>query len=97
MNIILAISSKSVTRDTTFDNYFSNVDASSNIPKLYRMDHITTEEVVDKLDMSQARFGKLDELGSWDMEIIQTDNGMQFTSKEFQEGLFLCGVLLIPC
>ena len=28
------------------------------------------------------------------MEIIQTDNGTQFTSKEFQEGLSLRGVKL---
>ena len=42
---------------------------------------------MDKQDMFQARFGKVDEFGWWDMEIIQTDSGTQFTSKEFQEGL----------
>ena len=26
------------------------------------------------------------------MEIIQTDTGTQFTSKEFQEGLSVCGL-----
>ena len=28
------------------------------------------------------------------MEIIQTDDGMQFTSNEFQEGIFVHGVWL---
>ena len=51
------------------------------------MENITSEEVMDKLDMFQTRFGKLYEFGWWDMEIIQTDAGMQFTSKEFQECL----------
>ena len=29
------------------------------------------------------------------MEIIETDAGMQFTSKEFQEGLHVRGVRLV--
>ena len=40
-----------------------NIDAYSKIPKLYGMEIITTEEVTDKLDMFQARFGKIDEFG----------------------------------
>ena len=36
---------------------------------------------MDKLDMFQARFEKVDEFGWWDMEIIQTESGMQFTYK----------------
>ena len=39
---------------------------------------------MDKLDMFQARFRKVDEFGWWDMERIQTDSGTQFTSKDFQ-------------
>ena len=38
---------------------------------------------MDKLDMFQEIFGKVDEFGWWDMERIQTDDGKQFTSKEF--------------
>ena len=38
---------------------------------------------MDKLDIFQSRFGKVDELVWWDLERIQTDNGMKFTSKEF--------------
>ena len=51
------------------------MDDYSKIPKLYGMGSITTEEVMDKLDMFQARFGKEDEFCWWDMEIIQTDAG----------------------
>ena len=58
------------------------MDAYSNIPKRYRMEYITTEEVINKLDMFQARFVKVDEFGWWYMERIQTDAGTQLTSKE---------------
>ena len=49
------------------------------------MDKITTEEVVDKLDMFQSRFVKIDEFGLWDLEIILADSGTQFTQTEFKE------------
>ena len=55
---------------------------------------IPTEEVMDKLDMFHEIFGKVYEFGWWDMEIIQTDAGTQFTSKDFQEGLSVRGVRL---
>ena len=58
------------------------------------MENITTEEVMDKLDMFQARFGKLDGFGWWQMDGIQTVSGMYFTSKDFQEGLYVRGVHL---
>ena len=51
------------------------------------MKNITTEEVMDKLDMFQTRFEKVDRFVWGDMEIIQADSGTQFTSKEFQKGL----------
>ena len=41
------------------------------------------------LDMFQARFIKVDQFVWCNMEIIQTGNGMQFTSKEFQESIFV--------
>ena len=59
------------------------------------METISTEEVTDKLDMLQARSGKVDEFGWWDMEIIQTDSDMKFTSNDFQEGLSVDGVRLV--
>ena len=44
--------------------------------------------------MFQSRFVKVDECGWWYLEIIQTDSGIQITSKEFQESLSVCGVQL---
>ena len=54
MDIISTISSRSLTKYTTFDHYLLFVDAYSKLPKLYGMENITTEEVMDKLDMFQA-------------------------------------------
>ena len=34
------------------------------------MEKISTEEVMDKLDMFQFRFGKIDKFGWWNLEII---------------------------
>ena len=63
MDINPSTASKSLTSDTTFSNYLLIADAYSGIPKLYGMDKITTEEVMDKLDMFQSRFGKIDQFG----------------------------------
>ena len=71
MDIIPSTTPKSLTSDTTFSNYLLIVDAYSKIPKLYGMDKITIEEVRDKLDMFQSRFGKIDQFGWWDLEIFQ--------------------------
>ena len=49
---------------------------------------------MEELDIFQARFGKVDEFGWWDMVTIQTNSGTQFTSKEFQEGLYVFGLQL---
>ena len=65
MDIIPSTAPKSLTSDTTFYNYFLIVDAYSKITKLYGMEKITTEEVMDKLDMVQSTFGKIDEFGWW--------------------------------
>ena len=62
MDIIPSTAQKSLTSDTTFSNYLLIVDAYSKIPKLYGMEKITTEEVINKLDMFQSRFGKLTNL-----------------------------------
>ena len=43
------------------------------------MEKITTEEVMDKLDIFQFRSGKIDEFGWWYLEIISADVGTQFT------------------
>ena len=71
--------------DTTFSNYLLIVDSYSKIQKLYGMEKITTEEVMDKLDMFQSRFGKIDQFGWWDFERISADAGTQFTPTEFKD------------
>ena len=75
MGIIPSTAPKSLTSDTTFSNYILAVDSYSNIPKLYGIEKITTEAVMDKLDMFQSRFGKIDQFGWWDLEIISADTG----------------------
>ena len=49
------------------------------------MEKITTKEVMDKLDMFQSRFRKIDQFGWWDLERISADAGTQFTSIEFKD------------
>ena len=66
MGIIPSKYSKSQTRHTNFDNYLLIVDAYYNIPKLYVTENITTEEVMEKQDIFQKIFGKVDEFGWWD-------------------------------
>ena len=46
---------------------------------------IPKQEVMDKIDMFQSRFGKIDEFGWWDSEIISADAGTKFTSTELKE------------
>ena len=85
MDIIPSAASKSFTSDTTFTNFLLIIDVYFKIPKLYGMEKITTEEVMDKLDMFQSIFGKIDQFGWWDLEIFSADAGTQFTSTYFKE------------
>ena len=61
MDIIQSTAPKILTSDTTFSDYLLIVDAYSKIPKLYGMDKIITEEVMDKMDMFRSRFGIIDQ------------------------------------
>ena len=63
MDIIPSTAPKSLTSDTTFSNYLLIVDAYSKIPKLYGMENITTEEVMDKLGMFQSKLFNFPESG----------------------------------
>ena len=63
MDIISSPAPKSLTSDTTFSNCLLIFVASYKIPKLYGMEKIKTEEVIDKLYMFQSRSGKIDESG----------------------------------
>ena len=67
--------SKSLTKDTTFSNYLLIVYEYTKLPRRYGMENITTEEIMDKLDILQAIFEKLDKFGSWDLE-KKTDASM---------------------
>ena len=53
MYIIPSTASKRLTSDTTLSNYLLIVDAYYKIPKLYVMEKIITEEVMDNLDIFQ--------------------------------------------
>ena len=79
---------------TNFSYYRLIVDAYSKIPKKYAVDKITTEEFMDKLDMFQSRFGKIDEFGCRDLEIISADAGMQFNLTNFKQDCQTRGVHL---
>ena len=50
---------------------------------------------MEKLDMFQSRFGKIDQFGWWDLEIISSDAGTQFTSTEFKDECQTRGVHLM--
>ena len=84
MEIIPSIAYKTLTSDTTFSNNLLFADAYSKIPKLYGVEKITTEEVMDKLDMFQSRFGKINEFGWWYLQRILADAGTHFSSAEFK-------------
>ena len=73
---------------------FGAVDAYYKIPKLYGMENITTAEVMDKLDMFQSRFRKIDQFGWWDLERISADARTHFTLTEFKEECQIRGVRL---
>ena len=59
------------------------------------MERITIEELMDKLDMFQSRFLKIEHFGWWDLEIISEDAGTQFTYTEFQDKCQTRGVPLM--
>ena len=49
---------------------------------------------MDKLDMYQSRYGKIDQFGLWDLEIMSADAGTLFTSTEFKDKCQTRGVCL---
>ena len=85
MYIVPSTALKRFTSDTTFSKYLLIFETYSKITKIYGMEKITTEEVMDKLDTFQSRFGKIDQFGWWDLERISADAGTQFTSTEFKD------------
>ena len=85
MGIIPETAPKRFKCETTLSNCLLIFHSYSKPPKMYAMERINTEEVMDKLDMFQTKFGKIDEFGWWYLEIILAYAGTQFTSTEFQE------------
>ena len=59
------------------------------------MENIITAEVMDKLDMFQSRFGKIDQFGWWYLERISADAGTQCTSTKFKDECQTRGVHLM--
>ena len=51
----------------------------------YGMDRIISEKVMDKLDIFQYRFGKIEKSGWWDLETKSAHAGNQFTLTYFKE------------
>ena len=49
---------------------------------------------MDKLDIFQSRFRKIDQFGWWDLELISADAGTQFASTDFKEECQTRGVCL---
>ena len=58
------------------------------------MENITTEKVINKLDIFQSKFGEIDEFGWWGLEIISADAGTQLTLTELKQECQTCGVFL---
>ena len=85
MDLIPSTEPKSLTSDTTFSNYLLIVDAYSKTRKFNGVGKISTEEVMDKRDMFQYRFRKVEKFGWWDLEMFSSDAGTQFTLKDFKE------------
>ena len=57
MSIIPSMETNFFTSESPFYYYLLIVDSYSKITKTYGIVKITKEEVMDKLDMFQARFG----------------------------------------
>ena len=49
---------------------------------------------METLDIFYSRFGKIDQFGWWDLEIISADEGTQFTLTEFKDECQTRGVCL---
>ena len=94
MGIIPSTAPKRLTSGTNVSNKILIFDAYSKIPKCYGMEKVTTEEVMDKLDIFQSRFGESDQFGWWDLERISADAGTQFILTEFKYECQTSGVCL---
>ena len=84
MDLITETAPHFLSIDTVFSNYLLIFDPYSKIQINYGF-FFVTEEVVDKLNMSQSRSGKIEKFGWWDLERVSEDAGYQFISTEFKD------------
>ena len=75
MDRIASTAPKSLTSDTKYSNYLLIFHSYYKMKKCDGMEKISTGEVMDKMDMFQSRFGKIDEFGWWELERISEDAG----------------------
>ena len=61
------------------------MDAYSKLPRVYGIENITTEEVVDKLDIFQSIFGKVDKFGCWVFIGLMADSANTKVSPEISK------------
>ena len=65
MDIIPSTAPKILTSDRNVSKYLLIADAYSKIPNIYGMEKITTEEVMDKLDIYNPYIEKWKNLDDW--------------------------------
>ena len=94
MDIIPAPQKSSFDPDCDFSHYLLIVDTYSRMPRLYELNEINTEAVMDKIEEFVARYGELNVFGWWNIGRIQADVGPQFTSEEFLKKCVKRGILL---
>ena len=63
MDRIPSTAPKRLTSETNVSNHLLIVDSQSKITKVYGMEKISNEQIMDNLDLFQSRFGKIDEFG----------------------------------
>ena len=75
MDIIPSTATKTFDKWQKIYKWLLIVNAYSKIPNFYGMEKVSKEEVMDRMDMFQSRFGKIEEFGWWDLERISADAG----------------------
>ena len=73
------------------------MDAYSKLPRVYGIENITTEEVVDKLDIFQSIFGKVDKFGCWVFIGLMADSANTKVSPEISKELVEIWFRIFSC
>ena len=83
-DILPGHSGGSITPQTTYPAHIIFVDAYSRKPTIYGLTGISSTEVITANQQYRADYGKIDELGFFDVSKLKADAGKQFTSDEFK-------------